>query len=93
MKERYIYPRISVDQDFALGFAQTLSRSSERECQEIFADLLRKKQLSHTVHCLNQLLHTKEHTDAARSGLCRLGFPDDIKDVPSVWSPALFCGH
>jgi hypothetical protein len=77
-----MYPRTNVDQDFALGFAQTLARSSESECQEIFADLLRKRQLSHTVHCLNQLLHIKEHSDAARSGLCGLGFPDDIKDVP-----------
>lgn len=76
-----MYPRSEDDQDFALQFAQTLSRSSDGECQEIFAELLRKKQLSHTVHCLNQLLQNKEHNGTARSGLGRLGFPDDIRKV------------
>lgn len=75
-----MYPHSKVDQDVALGgFAQSLARSSESECQEIFAELLRSKQLSHSVHCLNQLLHTHEHGDAARSGLCRLGFPNESR--------------
>lgn len=72
----------ALNQEAALGFAQTLSRSSKSECQEIFADLLRKKQLSQMVFRLNQLLHDKEHNAVARSSLSRLGFPDDITDVP-----------
>lgn len=77
-----MHQRSSVDEDIALGVAQTLSRSSESECQEIFAELLRSKQLSQTVYRLNQLLFIGEHYDLARAGLCRLGFPDDIKDIP-----------
>lgn len=82
MNDRQMPSHPAVNQDAVLDLAQTLSSSSTSECQEIFADLLRKKQLSQMVFRLNQLLDDKEHSAVARSGLCRLGFPDDIKDVP-----------
>lgn len=72
-----MYPRSSVDEGFALRVAQSLAARSELECHEVFADLLRNKQLSHTVHFLNKFLRSKNHAQVARSGLCRLGFPDD----------------
>lgn len=72
-----MHSRSMVDHDFALRVAQMLAIRSDTECQGIFVDLLRRKQLSRTVHH-HALLKNPEYAVVARTGLCRLGFPYDV---------------
>ena len=70
-----MYDKSRVDRDFALRAAHALESADLRTKSTIFAELLRRKELSMTVHQLNLLLSEAHYRELAKRALRNLQLP------------------